>query len=519
MDLLISVLPRYTTWADPPAGVSIIKSAATQAGFKAKAVDFNLIFYQETWHKDQELWKEIDYWMDQVPQAPFNNRVLSDRAQQELDRIFDIWLDIIQEHQPKYLGLGIFTSYSIRPALLFIPKVKQRFPHIKIILGGAGTSPKNHKLYRIADYYVQGEGEQAIVDILNGDSDQTPGVNENPIQQIDDLDQLPWPDYSDYPLDEYERKGKMIRINGSRGCIRRCNFCDVYKIWTKFRYRSGSNIADEMFHQWKTLPTQPDTFIFTDSLINGNMDMLRDTCKHLIKYRQDHPQFNPKFKGQFIAASPNFITDDDWDLLKDAGCHTLYVGVESGSERVRYKMNKKVKQEWLYHCIEQAHKRNIFMRWFVIIGYPEETDEDFLETVELCRKYKWMNAGDWRNEQYQINVSINTFLLYDVDWVADHEDEIHYSSDIPGEENSWTWEGNPELGKSKRMARHIYLHKKMMEWNYDYRVTSWMNYIQEFDNLENILIERYGEQVFGNYYLYKKYLKLIEQQHQELINK
>ncbi|KKK97841.1 hypothetical protein LCGC14_2648740, partial [marine sediment metagenome] len=67
IDLLLTVLPRYTTYSDPPAGVSIINAVAKQAGFKSKTVDFNLIFYKEVFEKNQEVWERIDTWMDRVP--------------------------------------------------------------------------------------------------------------------------------------------------------------------------------------------------------------------------------------------------------------------------------------------------------------------------------------------------------------------------------------------------------------------------------------------------------------------
>lgn len=503
IDLLLTILPRYTSYSDPAGGVAIINACAKTAGFKSKAVDFNLIFYKELFEKNEPVWERIDNWMDRQPSPSrkgFADKILADDDRKELEKIFSIWLDVIAENNPKFLGFSIFTTYSMIPALAFIPLVKKRFPNIKIIVGGAGTTPHNEELYNMVDYYVIGEGENAIVDILNNRAG--PGINGIPAVQIDDMDTIPFPDYSDLPLSEYSCKGKMLRVTGSRGCVRRCNFCDVYKMWPLFRYRSGKLIAEELFYQWSTLPSKPDMFLFTDSLINGNMKMLRSFCKELIQLKKDNPDFKPKFKGQWIAASPKFTTINDWDLVKEAGCDTLFVGVESGSEKVRWAMNKKVKDEWLSYCVEEAHKRNINMRWFIIVGFPEESDEEFFETIEFCKKYKWLN------EKIQITLSINEFTLYEVDWVLNHENEIEYDKN-----KQWYYKN---LTKERRMARMILLQKKILEWGYDYRITSLMTYINDFSDLEKILGERYGYKIFGDFDLYIKCRNDLEKKYNEM---
>ncbi len=500
IDLLLTILPRYTSYSDPPAGISILNAVVKQGGFKSTTVDFNLIFYKELFEKDRPVWERIDTWMDRSPDSKIE-RILAKDDKKELDKIFAIWLGIIEMHKPKFIGFSIFTTYSIAPAFEFIPLVRKRFPNIKIIVGGAGTTPMNEKLRNMVDYYVIGEGENAILDILNGIDG--PGINGNPAVQIDDMDSIPFPDYSDYSLPQYVCRGKMLRITGSRGCVRRCNFCDVYKMWPLFRYRKGELIAEEVFYQWTTLPSKPDMFLFTDSLINGNMVMLRTFCRKLIELQNDNPKFRPRFKGQWIAASPKFTTIEDWNLLQEAGCDTIFVGVESGSEKIRWAMNKKVKDEWLSYCVEEAYKRNIKMRWFTIVGFPEESDEDFLETVRFCDKYKWMNE----KEDFQINISINEFTLYEVDWVIDHRNEIHYDN------NSHWFFG--DITKEKRMARMIFFQKKILEWGYDYRITSLMNFIEDFSSLEKILGDRYGYKIFGDYDLYRKYRDKLEKQYND----
>ena len=109
-----------------------------------------------------------------------------------------------------------------------------------------------------------------------------------------------------------------------------------------------------------------------------------------------------------------------------------------------------------------------------------------------------------------LNWSINEFTLYEVDWVIDHEDEIHYDDN-----NNWFYE---DITKEKRMARAIFLQKKILEWGYDYRITSLMNFIEDFSELEKILGERYGWEIFGNYDLYLKLKNDLEKKYKEMYN-
>ena len=83
------------------------------------------------------------------------------------------------------------------------------------------------------------EGELAIVELLKGNLDY-PGINNTNYQQIDDLDSLEFPDYDDYQTDYGDIQ--QITLTGSRGCVRKCSFCDINAFW-KFLYRRLSYIS------------------------------------------------------------------------------------------------------------------------------------------------------------------------------------------------------------------------------------------------------------------------------------
>ncbi len=459
LDLLLSVIPRYTEIWDPPAGVACISAAAKQAGFRSKVVDFNLTFTKFMREQDLRIYREIDLWMAERPLPNLNLRRetewitdLSVEAREACEFILNRWIETVVEHDPIWMGVSVFTDNSRRMAKIFLRRLKQRLPEIKLIAGGAGTSPFDEELRALVDYYVEGEGEEAIVQILNGDGANASGTNGNPVRQIKDLNDLPWPDYSDLDLSKYDSRGKSIRITGSRGCTRRCNFCNVYLMWPKFTYRSGESLVNEMFHQHETLSTHPTLFTFSDSLINGNIACLRELCRGLIARQADF-----RFVGQFIAVGERSMMPEDFALLREAGCATVYLGIESGSESVRKKMNKLFSNSDLYYCVEQLAKNGIEMIWLMIVGFPEETEEDFEETCELIRKFAHLNR-----DKYKIQVSMHEFVPFtEVDWTRKNLPHLDLTDFA-----HWKYAGNPRLDRKERMRRMLKLERLVSEKGY-----------------------------------------------------
>jgi radical SAM superfamily enzyme YgiQ (UPF0313 family) len=459
LDLLLTVLPRYTELWDPPAGVAYISAAAKTAGFRSKVVDFNLIFTLFMRKIDKKVFQEIDCWMAETPLPNvIVNRAtewvneLSPLATAAVDEVMLLWTEAVVENNPKYLGLSIFTGNSRRMAKLFIPKIKAQLPNLSIICGGSGTSPFDQELRDLVDFYVEGEGEQAIVDILRGETLNAPGVNGNNVDQLKNLDDLPWPDYSDLPLAEYDSGGKSLRITGSRGCTRRCNFCNVYLLWPKYTRRSAESLVNEMLYQNETLSTHPTNFTFSDSLINGHMDSLRQLCRRLID-----AQRRITFIGQFIALGPRFMPPADFDLLRDAGCSEVYIGIESGSEALRRKMNKLFSNEDLKYCIEQLQRVKIKMTWLLIVGFPDETDEEFELTCQLFEQSARLNSED-----YKIHVSMHEFIPFEeVAWVQKNRDKLEMS-----DPTNWTYLDNPTLDRLERRRRLMHLERLLIQHGY-----------------------------------------------------
>ena len=295
----------------------------------------------------------------------------------------------------------MFTSWSAHCALELVRALHNRPERnqITVVIGGTGIQTRINNLVgedvvfcewalknKLIDYYLYGEGEKIFRELIKGNVTE-PGINNYDTLQIDDLDRYPYPSYKKVDPFQYNYIGRPeLSINGSRGCVRKCTYCDVARYWPKYRFRSGENLANELYHTWKT--TKIQHFEFSDSLINGSLREFRFLNKTLIKLQQQDPDFQINYKGQFICRSEGQFTEQDYYEMKQAGCDYLYVGVETFSERVRFEMDKKFNNKDLDFHLLMCGKYNIPNALLMITGYPTETLEDHIMNLEGLKKYQ-----------------------------------------------------------------------------------------------------------------------------------
>jgi radical SAM superfamily enzyme YgiQ (UPF0313 family) len=128
-------------------------------------------------------------------------------------------------------------------------------------------------------------------------------------------------------------------------------------------------------------------FAFTDSLINGGLKPFREMNSELARRLPE----TINYSGQFICRDSKSMPPDDFVLMKSAGCASINIGIESGSESVRNHMKKGFSDSDLEYTADQLLKNNITQYWNIIVGYPTETDEDWLKTINLIEQYKDYN--------------------------------------------------------------------------------------------------------------------------------
>ena len=171
----------------------------------------------------------------------------------------------------------------------------------------------------------------------------------------EELNELPTPSYIDYKTDLYKDNSKIFHlteqavaatITGSKGCVRKCTFCDVASFEPKFVFKDGERIAQEMIDIYERQGITH--FMMSDSLINGSMKAFRQMNTALAKKL---PR-TINYYGEYIARPKGQTTDEDYHLMAEAGCKHVIVGIESGSQTILDIMEKKTTTQQVYEQIE-----------------------------------------------------------------------------------------------------------------------------------------------------------------------
>jgi hypothetical protein len=378
-DIVLVSVP-YIEYSAPPAAPATLKGYLNKLGISSATRELNIEFKNRL-KNPETIGEMIGYWTRIV-------KNLTNHSNNLYHLLMDQYAKELCSMPTRWIGLSVFSMDSHVFVLDFLPYlVKYRSSDCKILLGGHGLTIEFLESARCyIDAYIQGEGELALRELLQGNFDY-PGINSNG-KQIDDLDQLGYTDYSDYDLDAgydtWYGNEIMIPITGSRGCVRDCSFCDVGAIWNKYKYRSGVSVATEIIYNYEKLGFK--NFYFTDSLINGNVKELINMMRHLTEYRT-RTGAEIRWGGQWIVRSQRGLPKDYYALIKSSGGFNITMGVETGSDSVRAHMKKHFTNKDLDDEMEQFSRHRISCGFFMILGYPTETEEDFNDTLRMFSRY------------------------------------------------------------------------------------------------------------------------------------
>lgn len=469
----------------PPVGVAFLAGVCERVGVEYETCDLNLEFFK---HTDQETW-------DQVFLHITLGRPLTDLPAGLLLRVDDFLDHVVEricDYAPDAVFVSLLTYVQQYWAERFWMRLRPRYSGT-IVTGGSGvsvpgvTEKTNSPTFGqdmvkkgLIDYYCLGEGDLIIEEFLRGNRDLL-GLNDQSAHnswqpQLDDLDQFATPSYKKISFDGYypvegrdnaDDKKYLISLTGSRGCVRRCSFCDIGHLWKKFRYRSGPNIADEILKHH--LDIGATDFWFTDSLINGSLKQFTDLMTRLIDHRQRVPSLKDlRYNGQFIIRPKSDHPERLFRLLKESGCNRLSIGIESGSESVRDHMGKKFSNadiDWHFEMCEKYQIKN----WILLItGYPTETEQDHQDTLDMLTK----------NQKYILNHTILGINLQHVMSLLPNspitnmtELGFHFHDEAPGgtygSYSNWQSAANPSLTLARRYQRFAELAEASVRLRYN----------------------------------------------------
>lgn len=400
-DIVLCVMPLVAPDA-PTAGVGVLKSHLLEAGYTADVVDLNIWLFK--YLKDKGLHEEYYFGNDTLfsnqPSEPLNQEY--EEFYKEHECIFRDWIDLFRRLNPKWIGMSLMSAFSVATSLKLCELIKKELPHIKIVWGGTNVQHTgfNKPIQDgILDAFIKGDAERGIIELLKGNMD-FPGINK--VDEIDEV--IPFdlslpPNYDDINWEDYEHiyYNKPAYVTGSRGCVRKCTFCNDWQIWPTYRYKSPEKLAEDL-DQLKGKYGR-NTFLFTDSLLNGSISNFRASMLEMKKIKEKyHPQIF-RWSSHMIVRPKSQMPESDFQLMQESGCVEAVIGVESFSENVRNHMGKKYTNDDIYYTIEMLDKYKIRNQLLILIGYATETEEDHqqnLESIDYIFEQGWGHRIDPR---------------------------------------------------------------------------------------------------------------------------
>ncbi|MHA1771937.1 MAG: B12-binding domain-containing radical SAM protein [Candidatus Thorarchaeota archaeon] len=299
--------------------------------------------------------------------------------------------------RPDVVGISGQSTPSIYDVYHTARIIKQFDKSILVVVGGVHVTFQDvHVLQECSaiDVVVRGEGEVTMNELLtayenSSDFADVLGITyrkNNTITKtqnrpiIENIDSLPFPAYDILHLPQYFKSNiRFTTMVTSRGCPYSCTFCSSSRITGKrWRGRSPENVIREVKLLENKYGVREIEFI--DDLFTFDTKRVRAICKG---FREEGLKigWTCSTRANILSRHPEIA---EW--LHSAGCHTLYMGVESGSQRVLNAMKKGITIEQVNQAVEIAKKAGLELVLSFMVGYPTETELEANETIDLaCR--------------------------------------------------------------------------------------------------------------------------------------
>jgi anaerobic magnesium-protoporphyrin IX monomethyl ester cyclase len=284
-----------------------------------------------------------------------------------LDYTYKDVKNYVESLKPKIVGVSS-TTLTINNALKIAEIVKEVSTEIKVFLGGAHASILDEETLAKSFYVdgvIRGEGEITFLEVVKkikeGKSlNDTLGLTlklgnkivrfpDRPL--IEDLDSIPYPARHLLPLDKYKAFGMKcpsISVLSSRGCPFKCKFCAVRKLFgNKFRARSPKNIAEEIKEIRERYKINYITFV--DDIFTLNRERTIKLCDEIKKFDVIWD----------CETRVDMVNEQLLKTMANAGCQSIFFGVESGDQNILNNMGKGITVEQIRKAFNWATGRHM----------------------------------------------------------------------------------------------------------------------------------------------------------------
>ena len=314
-----------------------------------------------------------------------------------LELTFDEIGEEILKRKPDIVSISALTP-TIGVALDSADKIKQVKPDTVVVLGGYHPTFEYKSVLAepSVDVVVRGEGEYTLLELvqtieIGGDLSSVKGLAfhdrddnslvltpDRPI--IQNLDELPFPAFHLFPMEKYRILNittNVATIITTRGCPMQCSFCSSAALHgNHLRRRSYENVCDEI--ELRLKDQNIDTIAFMDDTFTLNKKFVRNFCEEIQRR-------NLKFWWG-CTSRVDTLDEELLQMMKDAGCITIFIGVESADQQMLEKMNKNITVSKTERAFKLARKVGIRTIASCVIGMPEDTKKTIKQTIDFVKK-------------------------------------------------------------------------------------------------------------------------------------
>lgn len=295
------------------------------------------------------------------------------------------------------IGFQVF-SYDINSVKKHVEIIKENSPESIIVAGGAHPSGDPEGIMKYIpgiDYSFMGEAEigfSIFLDSIGGDVTEVPGLiwRENGIIRanepvfVNDLDSIPMPawdiikpeGYPEAPHGAFARQFPSAPIIVTRGCPFPCTFCAGKSITgNRVRYRSVDNVMEELRYLRKRGIKE---FHVEDENFTGRKALVMEFCERLLRENLGMTWSLP------AGVRIDCIDREMLEMMQKAGCYSMALGIEFGSQRMHDLTKKKLKIEQIREKLNLFKGLKIKTTGFFLFAIPGETIQDMKETIKFA---------------------------------------------------------------------------------------------------------------------------------------
>jgi len=311
----------------------------------------------------------------------------------------------LKSEAPDLVGISLTALSQVIPGLTLAHLIRKTMPNTKIVIGGvipnhlADKIKKLPQLFTLFDYLIRYEGETPLLRLCQSLKGQLPieqvpnllyleksQVKDTGLVSFENVNELPTPDYSGLPLEQYLSPLPVLSLEPGRGCYwRKCTFCNQYSVHENtFRVRQPENTARDIAQ----LKGRYGVTLF--NIVNEGLP-----AKHLSRLAE--AILNHKLDVRWYAGArlEKVFTRERLDMLGRSGCRKLFFGLESGSQRLQDVMAKGIHLENVPSILTYCNDAGVDVHCYIMVGFPTETEEEIRETQEFIVRHLDKVDKEW----------------------------------------------------------------------------------------------------------------------------